>query len=129
MSTSLTNGASIHILDQRRRDLGLTAETLASLSGVSVATVKRILRGADGARWDNVVAVANALEMQVQLTPARSTSEVIESQAEAKADRAVRLTQATSALEAQGVSEEALRDMRGRAKLQLLRGSRRALWK
>ena len=117
------------LLDQRRRELGMTYAILAKRSRVSVATVCRILSGSDpGASFANVQAVAEALGMAVSLTSASDPTEYRLQQAQQKARRLVGLVQGTSALEGQAVDAEAIEDMQNQTIHELLAGSPRKLW-
>ena len=91
-------------LDERRRELRMTIPQLARRSGVSTATVARVLRSESTVAIGHVQAVAEALGMTVELRPQASARSLVRRAARAKAVRAVALVQATSALEGQGLS-------------------------
>ena len=64
-------------LDERRRDLRMTIPQLARRSGVSTATVARILRGEPTVAVGHVCAIADALGMQVGVRPRLSIGAVL----------------------------------------------------
>src|SRR5438067_10434482 len=99
-------------LNARRRKLGMSCAALAKRSGVSLATVQRVLSGKHAeASFANVLAIAKALSMSVAIEPIASATEVRQRQARYKAERLVGMVQATSALEAQAVSADAIVEM------------------
>ena len=116
-------------LEYRRRELGLSQSALAERSGVSLPTVQRILSGhSPAASFDNTLAIAQALGMQIDVVPMLNAREVLERQARKKAERLVRMVQGTSALEGQGVSARHIGQMIKKTVQELLAGSRRRLW-
>jgi transcriptional regulator with XRE-family HTH domain len=116
-------------LDARRRKLGMSYASLAERSGVSMATVQRILSGNhSGASFGNVVAIALALDMSVKIEPTATATEVRHRRARQKAERLVSMVQATSGLEAQAVSAATISEMTVQTTSELLAGSPRQLW-
>lgn len=116
-------------LENRRRELGLSQSVLAERSGVSLPTIQRILSGHHpAASFENTLAIAQALGMQLEAVPVIPAEEVLEQQARKKAERLVRMVQGTSALEAQGVSARHVGQMVKKTVQELLAGSRRRLW-
>ena len=116
-------------LEYRRRELGLSQSALSERSGVSLPTVQRILSGhSPAASFDNTLAIAQAMGMQIDVVPTLNASEVLEQQARKKAERLVRMVQGTSALEGQGVSARHIGQMVKKTIQELLAGSRRRLW-
>jgi transcriptional regulator with XRE-family HTH domain len=116
-------------LENRRRVLGLSQSALAERSGVSLPTVQRILSGHNpAASFENTLAIAQVLGMQLDVVPVIPAREVLEQQARKKAERLVRMVQGTSALEAQGVSARHIGQMIKKTVQELLAGSRRRLW-
>jgi transcriptional regulator with XRE-family HTH domain len=116
-------------LESRRRELGLSQSALAERSGVSLPTVHRILAGhSPAASFDNTLAIAQALGMQLDAVPLLKTQELLEQQARKKAEQLVRMVQGTSALEGQGVSGNQIAHMIRKTVRELLAGSRRRLW-
>ncbi len=142
----------------RRRKLGLSESALAERSGVSLPTIQRILTGHSAERYpgfgrwerrretqrilagqspaasiENAVAIAQAMGMQwdgvqMDVVPMVPAQEVLEQQAQMKAERLVGMVQGTSALEAQAVSPWHLGLMIQKTVQELLAGSRRRLW-
>jgi transcriptional regulator with XRE-family HTH domain len=116
-------------LDQRRRDLDMTYAALSKRSGVSEATVFRILSGSQpAASFAAVVAVANALGMDVEISQIAGTGRFREQQAKDKATRLIETLQGTSSLEEQGLDGDTILDMKRRTVHELLTGSSRRLW-
>ena len=115
-------------LDERRRDLRMTIPQLARRSGVSTATVARILRGEPTVAMGHVCAIADALGMQVTARPLVSVDSLLRRAAKAKARRAADLVQATSALEAQGLSRHQFESMVDRTTRELLAAGGKILW-
>lgn len=116
-------------LESRRRELGLSQSALAERSGVSLPTVHRILSGhSPAASFENTVAIAQAMGMQLDVVPIFPAQEILEQQARKKAERLVGMVQGTSALEAQAVSARHLGQMIKKTVQELLAGSRRRLW-
>lgn len=54
-------------LAERRRQLGRLQQALADQAGVSRSTLHTIEHGGAGVRWEKIVAVANALGMELRL--------------------------------------------------------------
>lgn len=116
-------------LEARRRELGMTHDALARRSGVSVATVKRILAGTIGpASFEHVVQIAEALGQTVSLRQSVDAQVMERQQARAKAKALIDQVQGTSSLEAQGVDRRARQRMIDRTVRELLAGSPRKLW-
>ncbi|MFO7901480.1 MAG: helix-turn-helix domain-containing protein [Planctomycetota bacterium] len=116
-------------LDIRRRELGVSYEALARMSGVSRATVWRILHGDESATFANVRRVAEALDVKIGEFVPRSTShEYRKRQAQEKARRLVGHAQATAALEAQGVPEALLGELQEQTACELMAGPSRRIW-
>jgi transcriptional regulator with XRE-family HTH domain len=115
-------------LDDRRRGLGMTIPQLARRSRVSTATVSRVLRGEPTVATGHVCAVADALGMQVGLRPRVSVHAMLRRAAQAKARRAAKLVQATSALEGQGLSRRQFEAMVERTERELQAAGGKTLW-
>ena len=114
-------------LQRRRKALGMTVAQLAQRSGVSVATVNRVLAGSEGASIAHVTAVAVALGLSLQFRSARSIPSLRAREAIRKAKRAVALTQANATLEKQGVSRTVARAIQKQISYRLLKSGRK-LW-
>jgi transcriptional regulator with XRE-family HTH domain len=115
-------------LDDRRRELRMTIPQLARRSGISTATVARVLRGEPTVAMGHVCAVAAALGMQVGVRPQLSADALVRRAAKAKARRAAALVQATSALEAQGLTRHQFEAMVGRTARELRATGGKTLW-
>jgi transcriptional regulator with XRE-family HTH domain len=123
MSTALKK------LDLRRRGMGMGLASLAKKSGVSMRTVCRVMHGHTEASFTNVCAIAAALGVRLDFTPVVNVETLCQREAARKAEALVNLVQGTSALEAQGLGPDALREMKDRTVHELLAGSRRKLWR
>ena len=116
-------------LEDRRAQLKMSQRALARRSGVSEATVKRLLSGGvSRPRLDNLTAVARALGLTVELGVCEDLETVREREAHQKAERLVRMVQGTMALEAEAVDADAIRKMVHKTERELLTGSPRRLW-
>jgi transcriptional regulator with XRE-family HTH domain len=116
-------------LDARRRQLGMTIDVVAKRSGVSRATVERVLSGRYGsASFDTVQQIASALGATVEIANQVDPYVMLEQQAILKAEELMRIVQGTSALEGQGVSEATYVFMLKQAVHRLLAGPKRRLW-
>ncbi|MFM7291238.1 MAG: helix-turn-helix domain-containing protein [Planctomycetia bacterium] len=124
-ATVTTTGAS---LDERRRELRMTIPQLARRSGISTATVARVLRGEPTVAIGHVSAVADALGMQVGLRARVSVDSLLRQAAHSKAKRVAALVQATSALEGQGLSRQQFDAMVDRTTRELQAAGGKTLW-
>lgn len=116
-------------LEARRRKLGISQAALADRCGVSLPTTHRILSGhGSTASLENVLAIAQFLGMELEAVPRLDAETILEQQARRKAEKLVRMVQATSALESQGVSARHIGQMTNKTVQELLAGSRRRLW-
>ena len=122
-------------LERRRARLGISKTLTARLSGLSIATVNRLLSQQDRRpSIASVSAVAGVLGLEVVLGERPRVREVVsapalrERQARAKAKRLVGIVQGSMALEAEGVSTAVLDEMEEDTVHELLAGSARRLW-
>ena len=116
-------------LEGRRHELGMTFEALSQRSGVPVSTLKNTFRkGVEHSTFANVRAIAEALGVEVEMSPKVDSFEFRHQQAVKKAKELVGLVQGTSALEAQAVDENQIDKMTRELVHQLMAGSRRKLW-
>jgi len=116
-------------LDQRKRALDMPLNELSRRANVSPSTVRRVLAGERGARFDAVSAIADALGVPVlDIDRARDIDEMRRDQAVSKAEKLVGLVQGTSALEDQAVDEVYIRHMVQKTINELLCGPRSRLW-
>lgn len=114
-------------LERRRLELGMPYPALSKRAGVPLPTLTRSLNGSSNPSFATIEAIAEALGMPL-LGQAIDSESLLEQQAQSKAKRLVDMTQATSALENQAVSEQHLERMRKQNYHALLSGSRRRLW-
>jgi transcriptional regulator with XRE-family HTH domain len=116
-------------LEHRRRALGITHSALAKRSGVSLATVKRILSGEHGVTgFIQVLKVAEALGLSLEIKSQATIESLQLSQATRKAQQIAGLTQATSSLESQGLDDSAYGRLVREWTHRLMSGSKRKLW-
>jgi transcriptional regulator with XRE-family HTH domain len=119
----------LKVLDQRRRELGLSYELLSKRCGVSVPTVKRIFGGRHpAASLANIVAIAETLGLELRVVSKVHPRRLKREQAERKARKLVALVQGTSGLEGQAVDAQAVESMVEQTTHELLAGSKRKLW-
>ena len=115
-------------LEKRRRELRMPRTILAKRSGVSLPTVNRVLSGHHNrVTFENVLAIAKALGMEITMLQQGTSCEFREKQATKKARKLVRLVQGTSALEGQGLDKDELEEMIGRTSKELFLTNRK-LW-
>jgi transcriptional regulator with XRE-family HTH domain len=115
-------------LEKRRKRLGMTWEALAERSGLSRATVCRILSGrTPAASFSHVLALAAALGVEVEFKQ-KNTEKMAEEQAKHQAKRLVGMVQGTMGLEAQAVNGKSVDRMYRDTYRRLMAGSRRKLW-
>ncbi len=116
-------------LDGRRDQLGMTLQALAERSGVSLATVRRILvDGQQSASLSNVLAIARVLGVRLSFDAESDVDDQLERQARRKAEHLVGLVQGSAALEGQGLDKATRQRMVRRTVHQLRAGSKRKLW-
>lgn len=116
-------------LNARRKELRMSFPALAARSGVSEATVKRVLSGrSTKIGLDKVEAIAEALGMRFDLQAAIDPSAFKRSAAAKKAGWIMRQVQGTSALEAQALPQADYDAMVKRTTEELLAGPSRRLW-
>ena len=115
-------------LERRRRKLGMSRSALAERSGVSLATVNRVLGGNLGnASFGNVTSIASALGMSLKWK-APTALRFKRLQAKKKAQKLASLVQGTSALEGQAVNARVKEEIADEIECQLLAGPKRKLW-
>jgi hypothetical protein len=115
-------------LDARRRELRIGHETVASISGVSIATVKRVFGGELGeVTFRHVAAVAEAVGLSIKGSgpPAQS---LLEQRAAVKARRVAESIQSAAVLSGRGVAAGDLARLESAIADELLLGSPRRLW-
>ncbi len=131
LDTKTATTSWIQQLEFRRIQLRMSRVAVAKRSGVSIATVVRILTGKErNPRISNIAAIAAALglDLKITLDSQQSPHDFRKSQAEAKAKKLVRMVQGNMALEAQAVEQAAVSAMVQQTVCELLAGSARKLW-
>ena len=115
-------------LQTRRKMLGIGFQSLASRSGVSIPTVKRIFGGQiAAASFGNIAAIAEALGLSFELGES-SVDALCRQQARKKAMQVARLVQGTSALESQAVGKDTYTRIVEKSFREILAGPKRKLW-
>ena len=115
-------------LQIRRKMLGIGFQSLASRSGVSIPTVKRIFGGQiAAASFGNIAAIAEALGLSFELGES-SVDALCRQQARKKAMQVARLVQGTSALESQAVGKDTYKRIVEKSFREILAGPKRKLW-
>lgn len=115
-------------LNERREALGLSCAALAQRTGLSLRTVQRALSGnGSDPSFSTIASLAEGLGVGVRFEE-MDADVMRRRQASEKAERLVALVQGTAALESQGLSAAALRDLRNRMIHDLLAGSNHKLW-
>ena len=115
-------------LQTRRKMLGIGFQSLASRSGVSMPTVKRIFGGQiAAASFGNIAAIAEALGLSFELGES-SVDALCRQQARKKAMQVARLVQGTSALESQAVGKDTYKRIVEKSFREILAGPKRKLW-
>lgn len=115
-------------LQARRLKLDMPYQVLARKCNLGMSTVQRTLNNQTVARLDTIMTIADALGFSLDLKPKADVNEIRMKQARKKARQLVSLSQGTAALEAQGVNDDAIKNMEEKFVHQLLAGSDRRLW-
>ncbi len=116
-------------LDLRRRELGMSHAVLAQKARLSLPTVQRILSGHQtNASWANVLTLAEALGMTIDVRSVANAEDLREQQARRKAEHLVKMVQGTSGLEGQALDQQKFDQMLRRTVHELLAGPDRKLW-
>jgi len=119
----------IEHLKQQKDHLGMNISVLSERSGVSEPTVQRILSGKHpSAHFAHVLAIAQALGVDLGARVAIDAETMRREQAKKKAETIMRLVRGNSALEGQGLSPAAYQNMLHKTMNELLSGSKQALW-
>jgi len=116
-------------LNERRQRLGISCSVLAKRTGISLRSVQRILSGEEtNPGFTTVASLAHVLGVGVRFNDEVDVRTIRRRQAERKAERILAIVQGSSALEAQALSRETIRDLREKTIHELLAGSPRKLW-
>ena len=115
--------------DKRRQELGMTFEALSKRSEVPVSTLKAIFKkGVEHATFANVVAIAEALGVDIEFANEMDSYQLLHQQAVKKARELVGMVQGTSGLESQAVGQNQIDMMIQQLVHKLMAGSPRKLW-
>ena len=115
-------------LDDRRRQLGMSHQSLGTHAGVAPRTVQRALNGEVTPRLSTVMAMARVLGEEIRLRASCSADVLRRTEARKKARALAGLAQGNSALEAQAVGTRVRRSAERSVEAELLAGSPRKLW-
>jgi len=94
----------------RKKELNITVENLAKLSGVGVRTINRLLKNED-VKLSTIESVTNLLGLDFAGNEVVSLEELKKQRAREKALFLASIVQGTSALEMQGLEEDTLRNI------------------
>src|SRR5580700_6675963 len=109
MSTPAKNLA--HEMDRQRRKLRMSYAALSKRSGVSAPTIMRTLSGRNPKiSVENLLAIAEALGVEIGVKKIVKPSKLKEDQARRKAKQLVGMVQGTSGLEAQAVDRDTVNE-------------------
>jgi transcriptional regulator with XRE-family HTH domain len=116
-------------LNERREKLGISCSILAKRTGVSLRSIQRILSGEEpNPGFATVASLAHELGVGVRFDEELNVRTIRRRQAERKAERILAIVQGSSALEAQAMTRETIRNLREKTINELLAGSDRKLW-
>jgi len=94
----------------RKKELNITVENLAKLSGVGVRTINRLLKNED-VKLSTIESVTNLLGLDFAGNEVVPLQELKKQRAREKALFLASIVQGTSALEMQGLEEESLKNI------------------
>ena len=109
-------------IQKRKAELHITIENLAILSGISVRTINRLLKG-DDVKLSTVEAVTNFLGIDFAGNEQISLENLQKRRAKEKALYLASLVQGTSALEMQGLDKESLNNIISMYEKEFLNGA------
>jgi len=116
-------------LNERRERLGISCSALARRTGISLRSVQRILSGEEtNPGFATVASLAHVLGVGVRFDEEVDVRTIRQRQAERKAERILAIVRGSSALEAQALSRQTIRELREKTINELLAGSPRKLW-
>ena len=119
----------INALAAKRLDLGMSDVYIARHAGLSQPTVNRILSGQHkSARMDHIIAIAAVLGMECGISDIADANRMRQDRAVKSAWKLAEATQATMALEGQGLGRKEREDLMARERLRLLAGPNSKLW-
>ncbi len=111
----------------RKRELNLTYELIADLTGLGYRTIVRFFNG-DDVKLSTVEKITNLLGLDFAGNELISTKKLLEKRAEQKAFEIVSLVQDTSSLEEQGLDNDRLKELLEFTKNQYLTENKKFLW-
>jgi len=112
----------------RKKQLGITVENLAKLSGVSVRTINRLLKNED-VKLSTIERVTNFLGLDFAGNEEVSVGKLKKQRAHEKALFLASIVQGTSVLEMQGLEDESLNKIITRYEKEFLSGEYKdTLW-
>jgi len=117
----------IDALKKQKEALFIPYEAIASRSGVSIATVKRVFKGND-VSLTSLDKIAVALDCEINIKPKHSPKSLYKMQVEKKAQELVNRVLHTSALEEQALDSEAERKMISKAKTMIMKMPKSQVW-
>ena len=117
----------INEFKKQKEALSIPYESIASRSGVGIATVKRAFGGSD-VSLSTLDKIAVALDCEISVKPKHSAKSLYKMQVEKKALEIVERVIHTSALEAQALSSEAERKMLSQAKAMIAKMPKSQVW-
>jgi len=106
----------------RKKQLNITVENLAKLSGVSIRTINRLLKNED-VKLSTIEHVTNFLGLDFAGNEKVSLDELKKQRAHQKALLLASIVQGTSALEMQGLEEDSLNQIIASCEKEFLSGS------
>ena len=117
-------------LQHRRQSLQMPLEVLAQRADLGWATVQRALGGGSNVRLDTLKAIADGLEVKldIRMSPLASPRQIQEREARRKAKTLAGMAQANAGLEGQAVGEDVLKDVESSLVHELMAGSKKRLW-
>ncbi len=118
----------VETLRKQKSALGISYESIASYSGVGIATVKRAFGGQD-VSVERLEKIADAIGCQIDIKATASPSSLYSAQVEKKAQEIVKRVIQTSALEDQVVDAKAKAKMLTQAKAMIAKMPRSQVWR
>ncbi len=119
----------LRTLEKRRRELDMPMSVLARHARVGLRTIQRLLSGeAEDANLGTVAAIAYVLGVGLCPKPVAAPRIMRSDAAKRKAKRLAAMVQGTSALEAQAVDRNVMKDIEDRITHELLASSSSQLW-
>lgn len=125
---TLQTNPFVRKLSNRRKNLGISQQSLARMTGISLPTVQRVFAGNPKVSLDNLSKIASTLGLSLTFNTESREEEILAKRARQKAKELAKMVQGTSGLEAQGLDKEALKDVEDKILSDLLKGSRNRLW-